>query len=458
MSVIIIYIHERGKEVIYLLLLSIVLICIISYVINDGDIMMPSILMCIGYIISILSAIYNIDNWGINLHFKTYYCIICGISVFVLMEWIINLMNKRANKSIKKQAKYNNIKYMDIRVENYKLFIVIVFSIIVILLYFKEVYRISLIGGNPGGVKNMMTYYRSINSYSTNLSVDDGINGIVSLLSKGVYVSGYIFMFIFLNNVIYAKQKIKNNIKYIIPTVLYVLQTFLNGARIYLIYVATASIVMSYVLYKRREGWNSNIVFKYIKIGCISAVTVFSIFFLAKGFVGRVTEASAMEYITNYAGGSIQLLDDYFQNPPESDGHFGSETLIGIQKLLYKLKLSDYKRITHLEFRQLGSNSKGNVYTALRRYYQDFGMSGVIICQLILSAAYCIFYNKIKQQRRFNKEDNYWLIVYCIIIPAMVVHSIIDVFYMEIISVGYLAQFILLRLAYWFFVNLKIKR
>ena len=439
---------------IYLLLISVVLIAIISYIINRGDIMAPSILLCLGYIISVLSAIYNIDNWNIKLHLNTYCVIILGILAFAFTEWIVKLADMK-NKNITKLSLTKN---KEIQIKTYKIILVIIFDIVILLLYFKEVYRISLLGGNTGGIANMMTAYRNITSYSTTLIEGQGLNGIVSFLTKGVYVSAYVFLFVFINNVIYAKQKISKNIKYLIPIILYIIQTFLSGARIYFMYIATAIIILSYILNKRRDGWNSNVNFKYIKIGVIGLLSVLVIFFFSRGLVGRTAKTDIMEYITNYAGGSIQLFNEYMQNKPIGDGHFGSETFIGIQKILYKFGVSDYVRIPHLEFRTLGNSSSGNVYTGFRRNYQDFGLGGMIVCQVILSFIFNLFYIKIRNQKKYNSSQNYYVIVYSIIISAVLFHSIADIFYMEILSMGYLIQFILLRIAYYFFVQLRLEK
>ena len=60
-----------------------------------------------------------------------------------------------------------------------------------------------------------------------------------------------------------------------------------------------------------------------------------------------------------------------------------------------KFKLVDlsgvYLTNSNLEFRQSNGVAIGNVYGAIRRYYNDFGIGGVIVLQMIASTFLILF-------------------------------------------------------------------
>ena len=88
---------------IYLLLELIILIFLISLVITR-DIFSPACIMCETYILATVSAIFNIDKWGINLHDNTVNTILFGIVSFVIVSVIISLYYKlnKNKKEVKK--------------------------------------------------------------------------------------------------------------------------------------------------------------------------------------------------------------------------------------------------------------------------------------------------------------------------------------------------------------------
>lgn len=438
---------------IFLLLFSILLLLVIAYFINNKDIMSPSVLLCIIYFISTLGAIYNIEAWNINLHFKTYIIIILGLVSFILGEWFVNLL-KWNNKPRKLSGKeINKITPTIIYVQPYKILFTICFQVISLFFYYKEIYRISLYFGGASDLSGVLKNYRLASSYTTQA---EGMNTIISQFVNVASVLGYLYLFIFIHNVIYVKSKVTRNIVYLLPVILYGVITFMSASRSELFYLVIAALIMSYILMQKRVNWSINLTFKYIRIGLIFIVIFIGLFSYSRNLVGRSIEYKPIEYVTSYAGGSIQLLDSYTQNPPTSDGHFGSETFIGIQKFFNKIGLSDYQRLYHLEFRNSGSLG-GNVYTALRRYYQDFGYIGVFLCQVISAIVYSYFYNMIKRQKSNDSVSNYWVIIYSMLMHGIFMHSITETFFAEMLSIGWLIKFILIGVVYWLVVDLRVK-
>ena len=83
---------------IYTLLIFLCVIFIIIYYIFESDVFQPAIIVCAVYILSVLCAIYNIENWQIDLHFNTFCAIISGIIIFSITSIIIHAYFYRFKK------------------------------------------------------------------------------------------------------------------------------------------------------------------------------------------------------------------------------------------------------------------------------------------------------------------------------------------------------------------------
>lgn len=173
--------------------------------------------------------------------------------------------------------------------------------------------------------------------------------------------------------------------------ILAALQNVIGGGRGYILWLVCFGFTTSYVINMRKYSWRKTLAFKYVKIGIVALMVVFIAFYLLKYLV-RVgnTVNSILDYIGYYAGGSVQNFNLYIEDPPNRlQKLFGQESFMGIYSTLEKFKLVDlsgvYLTNSNLEFRQSNGVAIGNVYGAIRRYYNDFGISGVIILQIIAS-------------------------------------------------------------------------
>ena len=91
------------------------------------------------------------------------------------------------------------------------------------------------------------------------------------------------------------------------------------------------------------------------------------------------------EYITEYIGGSIQLLDEYMNEDSLLIDNGRVETFPGIVQSLQKIGfMKNINAKKQLEFRHVINNMYlGNVYTSLRRVYNDYGYVGIILIQFM---------------------------------------------------------------------------
>ena len=429
---------------IYLLLLIIVIIFLIVLKL-DKDFFSPSAIICESYILATLCAIYNIKTWGINLSIGTVKLILIGIMSFVIPSTFILLFGKKKkhtnvdknNAEIKFKFKFNN-----------QLMYVLVFTqILTTILYLYYVVKTVGLGFSLSSFSYIMNYYRENTSYGDLESlVPTYVNQLVKISKIVAFINLYN---IILNKILYKKNGFKYKIKAyeILSIISFIITSLLRGGRYGLIAFCLGAMVMWKILsdsvYEEKNKLNLKKIIKVMGI-IILLVVAFS---NLRTFVGRTNNDGIVEYVTKYFGGSIQGLDMFLKNPISKSNIWGKETFYAINRTLSKFGVSESYQM-HLEFRTSNGVSIGNVYTAFRSFYYDFGIFGVVFLQVILSIFWTVFYKIIR-----NDDDylnfNSKIIFYCMFISCLFLHSYRDNFFSTVISVSTISviiYFIIIKL------------
>ena len=428
-----------------------IIIFMLAYLINKRDLLAPSVLCSMIYVICIMFTVLNQKAWGIEYSDKAFCVMIIMILSFVLPSFFFNIGRNRGRMN-------SDYELEIIRFDKGIIIVCLVVDILISIYYFKEVYRISIIGGNPFGIAGMFSYYRM---YTANNIDAEGLSTLANQFLKLGRSFGFTALFILMYN-----NQINRNIKrdyWLIPfVVLTAIQNIIGGGRGYILWLISTGFITSYIINMKKSDWKKIISFRYIKIGLKLMVVVFVGFYLLK-YVVRVgnTVNSILDYIGYYAGGSIQNFNLYLENPPTGSRQiWGQETFMGIYSTLQKFGFVDasgiYLTNSNLEFRWSNGVSIGNVYGAVRRYYNDFGIMGVIVLQIICSVFFNAFYGKIKHQNKNKTKFTYFLYAY------MSYHifemPIDDVFYKSFISFNFLTTLFVLFVVYYLFTCVKIKK
>lgn len=425
------------KKMIYILLILLLELFYVSYINARKDIFSPSAMLCIGYILSIICTII-LDE---NIHFNTFIYIIIGIVSFCLGEWLVTV---KSSKQIKNK---NNVLLYVINVKRWKVILVVIIDLIIVLLYYKEISKLAGSIGSYSNFSEMMSQFRMKAYWSSD--VDSNINQIVNQISKFVLASGFVFLYVFFNNVI-VEKKFKKNIIYLAPVVCYSIQTIFSGGRFGLLKLVCASLVISYIIYHRKVGWNKNISVKYIKNGILIIAFVCIGFYMLKEVVGREsTTTSIIDYFAWYDGGSIVVLDVYFQS--FSIKSFGTETFSTVYSFLNKLGLTTFNIVRNLDFSMSSQGKVGNVFTAIRRFHHDFGILGIIILQMLEGMILGKLYNRIKRKRNNVKKD-LLIVIYSYLFIAIPMNSVDDYFYMYF-TLTFIIYLLFFKLCYLFCVQ-----
>ena len=418
----------------FLLLITFVFLLLLSYLICNREICNPSVILCGVYFISILFALYSQDTWKLDIHPDTFFVLVGGAVVFIAVGQIVSVaFTSRARRSRKATA--SRALLSDIQVARPLCVAVILVDLALIAVFIWNVSKIASQFGSYASIPEMLELYRANTSYSNKASMPMVVNQGM----KFVTASAYTFLMIYCFNVAYDKGNAKRDIHYLIPVACEFLYCMSKGTRISMLeIIGAAAFLMLFIRYWKRD-WDGSGNFKVLVRIIIGACAVLAAFYFMRVSVGRLSSErfELMEYISMYAGGSIKLLDMYLQNPSIHNGIPGFETFYGLISNLNALGILDYGTlpVTRLEFRYVGFVNIGNVYTAYRRWIADFGYSGMIILQVILSLVFHIGYFKLRDNGK--PQESFGLLVYLYIIPMLMMHSVDSTFYREVVSISF---------------------
>lgn len=437
------------------LLLVFCFLTLMMYILLNRDIMAPTVVMGMSYILAVLSTSYNAKIWNVNPCYKTFFILVGSYIWFAIMEIIVKVIWEYRFRI--GMCRFETTESMrEINIPNYYITLFSFFSILISGFLFLEEYRIASQHGYSGS-GNFLTYYRMASSYGV-LTLEEDVNQVVNQMYKLVTASGYVFLYVLLNNLIFTKGLFKDKWKRYfpirIPVYIYLVSSLLSANRLQYLRFLAAGFIMFYIMWNRKTNWTRNISGKLLRYAIPIMVLVLILFSSLRGVVGRVNNQSTIDYITRYAGASIELFDQFVENPSGKTEYWGEETFHGAYTVLRKLKLSDYNKIGHLEFRRLGRTKySSNTYTAIRRYYRDFGLMGVLILEGLTSVIYSYFYYF--QIRTFGRESIFKDILYAFAYYAIPMYSINEIFYSSYISLSFIIQI----LGIWFvlFVVTRIR-
>jgi oligosaccharide repeat unit polymerase len=245
----------------------------------------------------------------------------------------------------------------------------------------------------------------------------------------------------------------------------------ISGGRMGLIRLFIATIFIIYILKIAgdQSNYNNKVVKKkFIRNLLALTVSFLFLFYSVRVLVGRSSykDTPFFDYISMYIGAPIQLFDQYITSPNNyvdisnqiqilDKNSFGKETFVGIHSMISKL---NGKKINKgLEFRESPTGIRlGNVYTSFRRYYNDFGLAGIIICPFIIGSFYSFIYRKIKHYRNsINEKANLYIIFYSYVLYGIVVLAMEDVFFLVFMSVAFGEEVIIMYVLHYFLFSRK---
>lgn len=453
---------------IYILFITFLVMLTTAYFMYKKDILQPAVIFLAVYTVSIFCAMVNVKSWGIDLKLETFLIILLGGIEFIAISYIINKLYLKknvnsfkddieANKNQKDIEQEEKIK--KIKIQNWKLIAIIIYDIIVIMLLIKSIIDIANSFGQFSTFSQALSIYRANTSYNINASLPR----IVALLLKPIFATAYIFLFVYIYNIIFTQGKIYKKLFkeaiYLIPVIIYIVQCLLQSNRLNIITVILAGFTMCLILWYEKNSWKKVIKIKNLVILAIVAILGLMMFYKSATLIGRKVSKNMFEYITMYCGGSIECLDLYIREPIEKTNIIGYETFSYFIRNLndYHIIKLDKVPTPHLEWRYSNDIMVGNVYTAYRRWIYDFGYIGMVILQAIMAIFYNIYYNKIKYSKNKQSTYNIALILYGSFAYSLFTHPIDSTLYSFTCRLAFITQTITLIILYFFFIETNVE-
>ena len=419
---------------IFLQLVFLLCITVINYMAFKKNVFSPAVLISVTACFCTCFCIINYDNWSLKTYNeKTLIAILLTVASFSMSSFLSSRI--RMHQCIMRQG--NSVRTYEIA----KWFTITV-SIVTaanVFMYFKEISRIADVAKSMYPVK---TY--SMLWYAKNIDTGLQVNSIISNLTDAGYVISYLYIYFFVYNVVSTK-KVRQYISYIIPILIYAVQSVLFGGRTGLLQMITvAGVSFYYIVAFKRKFRFSKVVSKYIGKILIALIVVLFLFRVLNDISGRgKSEMSLLYYISVYIGGGMKNLDSFLQsNYKIVQKGFGWETFAGIYNFLKRFSNIPYDGLV-LEFQpSINGLFLGNVYTAIRRYYYDFGWTGVVVIPAILGGIITIIERNCRETIKslHVKSKPYAeakCILYGIFTYGLVIFFIEDFVFLNIVSVDY---------------------
>ena len=436
-----------------MLVLTIVILSVlalISYALFDRDLLAPPTVVCLGLLFSALCAFYNEKTWGLEFSKNTMWFIASGVFSFliggILAVLLFNLphMNRFGFSHELSEVHPIYVNYI-------KTVAVILLQLLTLYFLFRHIRRLT---GYSNWMSAVARYRELVTEADANSDTSIGLPFLLKNLLECGFAIATVYSYIAGNNLV--SQKKQQWINWI-PIILCAISTFMRGDRSNMIRLWLTVLITAYTIRKRSVGWkNSKETKKMIKIMALSLIAVGALFVGLREIVGRKTSMDPLYYLTFYAGCPTAALDQFLKSPRTLSSIWGKETFYYLNVSLNVLFGKPERYPFYKEFIKSPNGTLiGNVYTALRPPYQDFGFWGMIRVMLIMGAFFTFLYCLVRKRQGRNPVD-FRLLMYCYIAYTFFMYFYNC--YNAFISHSILKLCIELLLVRWVLVSWSFKR
>lgn len=392
--------------------IAVLLLFVLSYILMDQDFFCPALLILESFILVLFFASLYYTKWEQSYSVNFCVVVVFGLLFFILASLGVKLLFEGKRLKILPLSGVRQ-RYSRNRAQT----LLLIFDVIIIVIYSIEVYRLSVAYGNYNGLSGMFYVYH--NSVLLN---NDGtgpqMRKWIVLLFRLSSVFAYYFLYVFLNNVIRQKEKIKNNLFFLSFTVLYWIGVFISSQRTSIIYQLFAAIFIGYIMMRQIDNVRSRTLKKIIKIICISLILAAALLYILGSLMGRISEVNFIDYFAVYCAGSIPNLSKLVSDQGVS---FFSGTASPIASQFYTY-----------------SGARANLYTLFGELLATDGWLKTWIYMIFISLGYSVVYylGIYKTKPSFNSD--YILIIYAYATEGLLMAGLCDVVSKNIVTQGYI--------------------
>lgn len=445
----------------YILFGLVVISLIITLNNSKCDFLSPLAIVLEVYAIGLSFLVIEMGNWEASISARTFQLIILGLSMYIIGSLVSKaFFSKLKLYNGKTLSKMEPIEYHKApQISGIITLFVCIVDVTIFLKYFFDVRNSASSVGNFSDIATMIGLYRTAGVRG---ELEVRISGISNYGYMLMTVLAYIYLYIIINTTIIERKKVTWYLYNTIPIFLYILCSLLTGGRNPILQFVFAGIMMFYIIHRKIKGkakeYNKKFLFRVILIACVVVV----IFSAIRTAIGRVDDFTLFEYVAIYIGAPIKLFDLFIEYPPvKAKVLWGQETFINIWKWIGSLTDNEFMNslVMNKEYRSTNGIFLGNVYTAFREYYFDFGIMGIIVLTFIHSVIFNTAYNKIFSANRYirSKKIDVSIIIYSYISIALVYFSIDDRFYQKFLSRECFIELIMLIVLAYALPKFRIK-
>jgi len=385
---------------------------------TNFQLLSPSIVVLFGFIIASFSSLYIFGKTGLTIELTTYMIITLSIATFMFGEAsarvTINSVRK-LSPSTKRCNQGSGSGAVSIPIK--LIFLMIPIASFTLLEQYEYTLEIGRIFSSNGSTLELIAKSRicsilplACESVPLKTSTKLGL-----LLTK---VAAYfaVYLLVFNQDSIQLKKKIYKTSLYIL-LIIFCLQLLMSTARTGFVYFFIYIFAL-WGFYQYQNSLGNKYATKTILIRGIFAVLFCSICFYALGFLtSKSNSIGLIDMMVAYTGVQIFTLDLYLNDGCNfACASEGYETFYGVRTTLYRLGLVDSIMKPNLPFADIGNGMSSNIYTAIRRVVSDFGLLGSFLYFYILGFFYGVLYKNI----RIKLGDNFYIVLYCMLLFPLV--------------------------------------
>lgn len=416
-----------------LMVILLMILFIINYRMSGRDFFAPTTMQVLTFILASFACMLYFTNNSITygFHLKTVILVVSCLASSTIVGVFVHQFFRRV-KVHRRQNKMLNV--TPISFLSYLIVICIEMAVIAWML--TEIRRI---GGINESFIEMMNSYHTRNSYTTDSDAQ------LPLLLRQLRHLSSIFFAVFGFNLIkfYKNLSVREIILNIIVIIMCVMVGLLGGARTPVVNMFIACMIMYHLLLIQKRGkYRTYKLSSLIKFFLFASVVLWG-FSQLRGFVGRTNIMDPLTYIAYYIGQSLTNLDMYLQAPIRNTDIWGKYTFLNLLTNLRTLGFNIKPYIMHLEFRSINGVTTGNVYTFIRTYYSDFGITGVFILHTTASCIVSVLYEYVKKRR-----EDIGILLFSLGYYSIVLSFFAERFFSTLISISFAEDIVITVLLY----------
>lgn len=371
--------------IIIIFLMILVVLSGIVFCILKKDLLSPSQITIYVFILGAFFSLLGINEWDqVTVTFYSIMILFMGILSFVVGEFISIKVEKRPT------VKGIQIRKLKV-IEFPKLFRIlnVVICLIAVIIYIRRMYSIAFEYGYVGGNDLMQRIRIGLDNESTGMLIVTFMNYCKSIsVVYGYYMTKEI-------NIYGIKYILKHRTDYIITIICALCICFFSTSRYNFIKyfsILFFSYILNYKLINHREIK----LFTIVKWGGPIIISIFLIFIITgQSRLSFNESVSGIDKFVMYAGSSIPAFSYGLDHPGLNESTiFGGMTFTGLYSLFEYFGASSLGYVKFLQQIPLKYMLTTNVYTMQYNFICDFGISGMIILEVLIGLVYGVVYTK----------------------------------------------------------------